>query len=91
LHGGLPVAGPVLSRFRRRGPRAIPTNQHKFALCIEAECEYFRRETQCFSRSFGRSNRFLNYFNGLSKQFKLALLPPSKYTKTLLYNHSVFR
>jgi len=83
-------AGPVLSRFDRFfliGPRATPTNQHKFALCIEADCEYFRRGAQCFSRGFEIPKRFLNYSNGLSKQFKLALLTPSKYTKTLFYNH----
>ena len=89
-------SGPVLSRFDRflliepraaGGPRASPTNQHKFALCIEIDCEYFRSGVQCFSMGFERPKRFLNYSNGLSKRFKVALLPPSKYPKTLLYNH----
>jgi len=84
---------PVLNRFDRFlliGPRTTSTNQHKFALRIEADCEYFRCGVQCFSRGFGgfeRPKRSLNYSNGLSKRFKLALLPPPKYTKTLLYNH----
>ena len=76
---------------RRRGPRATPTNQQKFVLCIEADCEYFRAGVQCFPRGCERPKRFLNYSNGLSKQFKLALLPPSKYTKTILTIISVFR
>jgi len=45
---------------RRRGPRARPVNKHKFVLCIEADCECFRRGVQSFSRSF-ETKRFLNY------------------------------
>jgi len=29
-------------------PRATPINQHKFALCIEANSEYFRRGPSVF-------------------------------------------
>jgi len=36
---------------------------------------------------FEKPKRLLNHFNVLSKQLKLALVPPSKYTKTLLCNH----
>jgi len=35
------VSGQVLSQFDRfllNGPSAPPTNQHKFALCIDAAC-----------------------------------------------------
>jgi len=75
--------GPVLSRFDgflQIGPRATPANQHKFALCIEGDCECFRHGTPCFSRGFERPKRFLNYSNGISKRFKLALLPPRPVT-----------
>jgi len=57
------------------------------SLCIEADYEYFRRGVQRFSKGFERPKLSLNYSNGLSKLLKLALIPTSKYTKTLIYNH----
>jgi len=40
---------------------------------------------------FEKPKRFLNYSNGLSKQFKLALVPLWKYTKPCFAIISVYR
>ena len=78
---------------RRRGP----INQHRFALCIEADSEYFRRGALWFSRGCERPKWFLNYSNGLSKQFKVVLihenlaLQSSQYSdKTVAVSRNVF-
>jgi len=78
-------ARPVLSLFDRFlviGPRAT-FNRSKLTLSV-----FSARAGQVFLRCFEKPKRFSIFFQlSLKIQYKLALLPPSNYTKDLFYNH----
>jgi len=92
-------SGPVSSRFDRFlliGPRAKgapryayqPTQTYTF---YRSWLFIVRRGAQ-FLKRFERPNWFSIFFQRFLKiQYELSLLPPSKYTKTLLYNHLGFQ
>ena len=89
-------SGPVLSRFDRfllNGPRAKGGS----ALCLLTNTNlHFLSKLLVYSAGAGSSvfkviwetTTVLNFFQrSLKIQYKLVLLPPSKYTKTLLCSH----
>ena len=83
-------------RFRPIGPRAkggpalrLPT-AHTYI--FYRSCLFIVRRGAQFLRFFERPNWFSNFFQRFLKiQYKIAVLSPSKYTKTLLYNHLGFQ
>jgi len=92
IRAGFKPIWPISSNRapRQRAPRYAyqPTQTYTF---YRSWLFIVRRGAQ-FLKRFERPNWFSIFFQRFLKiQYELSLLPPSKYTKTLLYNHLGFQ